>query len=64
MKTKLVISAAVAYITVPSDLIPDKVPFVGKIDDIAIGIFALNCYNDRCTLKYNNGKFGKGRVIY
>lgn len=42
MKTKLVISAAVAYITVPSDLIPDKVPFVGKIDDIAIGIFALN----------------------
>ena len=42
MKTKLVISGAVAYITIPSDLIPDKVPFVGKIDDIAIGIFALN----------------------
>lgn len=42
IKTKLVISAAIAYITVPSDLIPDKVPFVGKIDDIAIGIFALN----------------------
>ena len=42
MKTKVVISAAVAYIAVPSDIIPDKVPFVGKIDDIAIGIFALN----------------------
>ena len=42
VKTKLVISAAVAYMTVPSDLIPDKIPFVGKIDDIAIGIFALN----------------------
>lgn len=42
IKTKLVISAAVAYITVPRDLIPDKVPFIGKIDDIAIGIFALN----------------------
>ena len=42
IKTKMIISAAVAYITVPSDFIPDKVPFVGKIDDIAIGIFALN----------------------
>lgn len=42
IKTKLIISAAIAYITVPSDLIPDKIPFVGKIDDIAIGIFALN----------------------
>lgn len=42
MKTKLVISAAVAYIAVPCDIIPDKVPFIGKIDDIAIGVFALN----------------------
>lgn len=42
IKTKMIISATVAYIAVPSDLIPDKVPFIGKIDDIAIGIFALN----------------------
>ena len=42
MKTKLIVSGAVAYIAVPSDLIPEKVPFLGKIDDIAIGIFALN----------------------
>ena len=42
MKTKLVISAAVAYIAVPCDIIPDKVPFIGKIDDVAIGVFALN----------------------
>ena len=42
MKTKLVISAAVAYIAVPCDIIPDKLPFIGKIDDIAIGVFALN----------------------
>ena len=41
-KTKVIISAAVAYITVPSDIIPDKIPFIGKIDDIAIAIFALN----------------------
>ena len=41
MKTKLVISAAVAYIAVPCDIIPDKVPFIGKIDDIAIGVFSF-----------------------
>ena len=42
MKTKIIISGAVAYITVPCDIIPDKIPFIGKVDDIAIGIFALN----------------------
>lgn len=42
VKTKLIISAAVAYIAVPCDIIPDKIPFVGKIDDIAIAVFALN----------------------
>ena len=26
----------------PCDIIPDKVPFIGKIDDVAIGVFALN----------------------
>ena len=42
MKTKIIISGTVAYITVPCDIIPDKIPFIGKVDDIAIGIFALN----------------------
>lgn len=41
-KTKLSIAAAISYIAVPSDLIPDKIPFVGKIDDLAIIFFALN----------------------
>ncbi len=42
MKTKIIIAAAVSYIAVPTDMLPDKIPFLGKIDDIAIGIFALN----------------------
>ena len=42
VKTKIIISSVICYIAVPSDLIPDKIPFIGKIDDIAVVFFALN----------------------
>jgi len=42
IKTKLTISAALAYTCFPSDLLPDKIPFVGKIDDVAVIFFALS----------------------
>ncbi|MFQ7001693.1 MAG: YkvA family protein [Clostridium sp.] len=42
IKTKLIISASLAYTCFPSDLIPDKIPFIGKIDDIAVIFFALS----------------------
>lgn len=42
IKTKLIISASVAYVAVPNDIIPKKVPLIGKIDDLAIVFFALN----------------------
>lgn len=42
IKTKLEISAAVAYIIFPIDIIPEFIPFIGKIDDIAVLFFALN----------------------
>ncbi len=42
IKTKLIISASLAYTCFPSDLIPDKIPFIGKIDDIAVMFFALS----------------------
>ena len=35
-------SAATAYIMVPSDLIPNNIPFIGVIDDIGVLFFALN----------------------
>lgn len=41
-KTKLTISGSVAYLLFPSDLIPSKIPFIGKIDDLAVLFFALN----------------------
>lgn len=42
IKTKLVVSASLAYVIFPTDLIPDKIPFIGKIDEIAVLFFALN----------------------
>ena len=42
IKTKMVISATIAYITVPTDIIPDSIPFIGKIDDVGVLFFALN----------------------
>lgn len=41
LKTKLIISGAIAYIAFPTDIIPDNIPFVGKIDEIAVAFFAL-----------------------
>jgi len=42
IRTKLIMSAAIAYITIPTDLIPKKIPFIGVIDNIGVGFFALN----------------------
>lgn len=42
IKTKIMISASIAYITVPTDMIPDKIPLIGKIDDVAVIFFTLN----------------------
>lgn len=42
LRTKLIISASVAYIVFPTDVIPDKIPFIGKIDEVAVAFFALN----------------------
>lgn len=42
LKTKLIMSAAIAYITIPTDLIPNSIPFIGAIDDIGVAFFSLN----------------------
>ncbi len=42
IKTKLIMSAAIAYIAIPTDIIPNNIPFIGVIDDIGVGFFALN----------------------
>lgn len=41
-KTKAVIISSLAYLSLPIDIIPDKIPFIGKIDDVSIVFFTLN----------------------
>ncbi len=40
--TRTIIIAMVIYLFSPIDLIPDGVPFLGQIDDIAIILFGIN----------------------
>lgn len=42
VKTKLVMSAAIAYITLPTNVIPNNIPFIGVIDDVGVAFFALD----------------------
>lgn len=42
LSTKLIISASVGYVVFPTDIIPNNIPFIGRIDDIAVVFFALN----------------------
>ena len=41
LKTKIVLGVCISYITMPFDLIHDKVPFIGKLDDLGVAVFAL-----------------------
>lgn len=42
IKVKMKVAGVIAYLTSPLDIIPDFVPLIGKIDDVAIAFFALN----------------------
>lgn len=42
VKTKLILSAGIAYITLPTNVIPNNIPFIGVIDDVGVAFFALD----------------------
>jgi uncharacterized membrane protein YkvA (DUF1232 family) len=39
---KLLVVGAVAYVASPLDFLPDFIPFIGEMDDLALVLFALN----------------------
>lgn len=40
-KTKAILAISLGYTVIPVDILPDKIPILGKIDDITIILFAL-----------------------
>lgn len=42
LKTKLIMSVAIGYITLPRNIIPNNIPFIGAIDDVGVAFFALD----------------------
>lgn len=64
LKTKLSISAALAYILFPTDIIPDNIPFIGRIDELAVVFFALNrIANDVSTQVILENWAGKNELV-
>lgn len=42
---KAILAGALGYLMIPTDIIPDKVPLVGWLDDAAVVAFALKIAN-------------------
>lgn len=42
LKVKLICGSVLGYLTLPLDVLPDFLPVIGKIDDVALAFFALD----------------------
>ena len=42
VKTKIMVGGVIGYLASPIDILPDFVPFIGKLDDLAIAFYALD----------------------
>ena len=42
LKTKIILGSALGYIALPIDIIPDKIPIIGSLDELTIFFFAFN----------------------
>ncbi|WP_300381338.1 DUF1232 domain-containing protein [Clostridium sp.] len=64
IKTKLIISAAISYIAFPIDIIPDNIPFIGRVDDVAVIFFTISKIIDYvpCNIIVENWQ-GKNDMI-
>lgn len=48
---KVIAGAVIAYFISPIDLIPDIIPFVGQIDDVAVALFAIEQISQRVPVE-------------
>lgn len=42
LRIKIIVGGIITYLALPMDIVPDFIPFVGKIDDLALTFYALN----------------------
>lgn len=40
-RRRIAVVAALAYAVIPFDIIPDRLPFIGKVDDVLVGAAAV-----------------------
>ncbi|MGI6491458.1 MAG: YkvA family protein [Pelotomaculum sp.] len=59
---KAIVGAALAYVLLPADLLPDLIPFLGQVDDVYIVVIALqrllNSAGENIVAQYWQGKPG------
>jgi uncharacterized membrane protein YkvA (DUF1232 family) len=61
---KVIAGVAVAYFIMPVDLIPDPIPLVGEVDDVAVAIFALEQIGSRVPVEVVEELWpGEGKVF-
>ena len=63
--SKRIVAAAVAYLASPINLIPNLVPGLGLIDDVAICVYALNKIIQTTDIEVINRHWcGRGKLFY
>jgi uncharacterized membrane protein YkvA (DUF1232 family) len=61
---KVIAGAVIAYIISPVDLIPDLIPVVGEVDDVAVALFAIQEIAQRVPSELVQEHWpGEGRVL-